>query len=69
MKKRFNMFIAVAFSAIVSLSVLSCDSAEFCEEGEGELIFSAVEYTEKRNEDYLLTDIYDTKEFNVYKRK
>ena len=40
MKKRFNMFIAVAFSAIVSLSVLSCDSAEFCEEGEGELRLS-----------------------------
>ncbi len=39
------------------------------EKGNGDVIFSSVEYTEERNADYLLTDFYDTREFNVYKRK
>lgn len=41
----------------------------YLEEGEGDLIFSAIEYTSERDEEYLLTDFYDAKEFNVYKRK
>lgn len=37
--------------------------------GEGDIIFSSVEYTPQRAELYLYTDSYDSDIFNVYKRK
>ena len=39
------------------------------EKGEGDIIFSSMEYTPQRAEQYLYTDYYDEDIFNVYKRK
>ncbi len=38
------------------------------ENGEGDLIFSAVEYTDERNQNYLLTESYYSEEYSVYEK-
>ncbi len=39
------------------------------EKGNGDLIFSSVEYTDERAQAYLLTDSYYTNQYSLYKRK